>query len=170
MNLLPALLLSAALLSTAACSSKKDDAQPAAPASTSPAVGLTYREGSGPAAALTDVRTYFVTATPVQAGERRMLGVQATLPDGRRVDIAYSFVGRNFPGATGPVVLNGLLRIDCYPLTGTGAGTRYEPAATTGSVSVDEITPHIISGTYTGPLVAGGREGQLVFTRLSVPN
>lgn len=154
-------LLPLLLLATACASS--DNPPPIDP----PGPAVTYTDAAGATTTVSTFSTYYVTATPASNGDRRAILVRSQLSNGSTLDVTYTYMGQTFPGATGPVTLNGPLRVDNY--VGSTAGMTYNPASG-GTISVQSITPRVVSGTYAGPLVSGGPSVRLVFDRLPVPN
>ena len=115
---------------------------------------------------MTDCKAYSVTATPVLAGPRRAIAIKAVLPNGTVLDVSYRYLGSAFPGAAGPVVLNEAIFVDNYPAG--SSGTSYQAPTSTGTLSVESVTPQVVSGTYAGPLVSGGPTVRLVFTKIPI--
>ena len=170
MNALPrALALLLALpLALSGCGGKSADPAPAPPAVAGPARGVTYADGSGRTLAVGTFSAYSVTATPSATRlARRAVVVRVLLPDGRTLDVTYTYLGAAFP--TG----NGTIKLDEAPMVSTAGGsqanpTRYQAAGvTTGTLTADAGGAESVSGTYAGPLTAGGPAVSLTFTRLT---
>jgi len=154
-------LLLISLLS--ACS--KADPKPALVAATS----VTYTDAAGKESSVATYYTALGWTTPSASGQpRRVIIVTAALPDGTLLDLAYYVVGTGFPATTGAVPLDENVQVANYP-AGATSGTFYGGAggAVNGTLSIDSVTPVVFSGTFVGPLAAGGPSVRVVFQRLA---
>ena len=149
------------LLTLAACSKAAD---PVAPPS-GPTV--TYTDAIGKQTLLTTYGASLITPPRSATGqERRILVLRSSLPDGTVLELLYYYVGSGFPAATGPVRLDELVQSANYPTGGTAIGGPYYGGVSTGSLSVDSVTPAVCSGIFAGPMVVGGPSVRLVFQRV----
>ena len=153
------------LLAATGCGSKTTDPQPAAKAADAPAV--TYVAPNGAAVAVSSWVVYSVTAAPNRPGQdRRSVTVQATFAGGRVLTLAFDYVGSTFPRQTGPVALDAGIRVS--DAVNQQAGSYYVAPVTAGTLRVDSVSPQVVSGTYTGPLVAGGPAVSFAFSKLPI--
>lgn len=156
------ILLSLLTLAATGCASKGDDpqAQVVTPAP------VTYTDASGKSSALSTYQVYSVTAPPVGGVARRAVVVRTTLPNASTLDVTYTTTGTSFPGGLGDVTLVEAPLVDNY---GPVPTTRYQAAGvTTGTLKVEGEAPTVVSGTYSGPLTAGGGTVKLVFNKLTI--
>lgn len=155
-------LLALCLLFAAGCGSKSDDAQPQA----KPAAA-TYTGPTGAAVAVNSATAFSVTAAPNQPNQsRRAIGVTAVLSNGRTLTVSFEYLGGAFPSAPGAVALDAGIRV-WYRLDQTPISDYVAPV-TAGTLRVDSVSPQVVSGTYTGPLTAGGPAVSFTFNRLSI--
>ena len=149
----------ALLIGLAACS--KDAPEPP------PATSVVYTDGTGKTSALTTFQASLSTPPPSTLGQaRRILVLRSNLPDGTTLELLYYYVGSTFPGSTGPVRLDGPVQSANYPIGGNANGGPYFGGSSTGSLTVDSVTPALCSGTFAGPMVVGGPSVRLVFQRV----
>ena len=157
--------LALALLAATGCASKESAPAPTTP--TPAPASTTYISPTGQQMAVASTKVYFVTATPTRLGqERRAIVVRTQLSDGSELTMSYRYIGRTFPGALGAVTLDEAIRATTTSATQVSAS--YEAPVTMGTLNVDGITPQVVSGTYTGPLVAGGPAVRFTFSRLPI--
>ena len=158
-----AITLFVCLLFAAGCGSKTEDAKPA-PA---PEPSVAYTNATGGAVAVSSFRVFSVTAAPNRPGQsRRAVVVRAVLATGYTFDLTYRYVGSTFPAATGAVTLDEAIQVDYYN-AGTPSNAYQAPVAS-GTLQVESVSPQVVSGTYAGPMVAGGPIVRLTFTRLPI--
>lgn len=157
-------LLSALTLTLLSCAKTAEPA-PAAPA---PVVPVTFTDAAGTTVAVKSYSAYSVTATPaVSRQPRRAVIVRAQLANGSTLDVTYTYVGNTFIAGAGPMVLDEAPLVDNYGGS-LSTPTRYQAAGgAPGTLVSENAQPAAVSGTYTGPLVAGGGAVKLVFSKLT---
>ena len=158
-------LFALSLLFAAGCGSKSDDAQPVT--KPAPAPAATYTTAAGPAVTVNSTAVFSVTAAPNQPGQlRRAILVRAMLSTGFVLNVTYEYLGGAFPASEGPVPLDAIIRVN-YEANQQLVSFFLAPV-TAGTLRVDSINPQIVSGTYSGPLTAGGPVVSFTFNRLAI--
>ena len=134
-----------------------------------PATSMTYTDVTGRQSAITNYRTTLVTPPPSASGqERRILQLQATLPDASTLELLYYYVGTGFPTTPGPVTLDGLIQVLNYS-TGAGGYGYYGAVGNAGTLTVNKVSPAVFSGFYNGTLGPNSQQPvRLVFQNISL--
>ena len=161
------LLLSLSLLATLSACSKSEAPAPATLATPPAPAPVVYTDAAGNTAPISSYTAYSVTATPgSQQRERRAVVIRALLPNGSTLDATYTYMGRTYIGGAGAMPLDEPVLVVNYGGQ-LSPRTSYQAAGFTTGTLVSEAGPNTVSGTYTGPLVAGGGAVRLTFSKLS---
>ena len=161
------LLLSLSLLATLSACSKSEAPSPATPTTPPAPAPVVYTDAAGFTASVSAYRVLSVTATPgSQQRARRAVVVRAELPNGSSLLVTYTYVGSAFVPNSGPMTLDEPVSVDNSGGKLT-TPTRYQAAGITNGTLISEAGAGTVSGTYTGPLVAGGGAVRLTFNKVS---
>ncbi|MDO7849423.1 phosphatase PAP2 family protein [Hymenobacter sp. M29] len=149
------------LVALAACSKDAPEAPPV------PATSVVYTDGAGKTTTLSTFQASLSTPPPSTSGQaRRILVLKSNLPDGTTLELLYYYVGSTFPTSTGPVQLDEFVQSANYPIGGNANGGPFFGGSSTGTLTVDSVTPALCSGTFAGPMVVGGPRVRLAFQRV----
>ena len=146
----------------AGCCKEPADLTPA------PVTSMTYTDAAGQKSAITTYRTTLITPPPSASGqERRVLQLQATLPDASTLEVLYYYVGAGFPTAPGTITLDGPVQVLNYA-TGSGGSGYYSSAGNLGTLTVNTVSPAVFSGNYSGTLGPTGQRVRLDFQNIAL--
>ena len=148
-----------ALLLFVACS-KKQEPTPV------PGPTVTYTDSAGKTFTITAYQTSLIVGAPLPSGTAmRFIVLHIELPDASQADLLYNYAGTGFPRTTSPVSLYTYVNAAQYA-PGASTGTYYGVAH--GSLTVDSVSPALVSGSYAGPLEISGTPVMFRFQRLPV--